>query len=82
MISVICVYNDHDVLDEYLLGSLEKQESSYELILVDNTPNKFKSAAEALNYGGNKANGKYIMFAHQDLELTSPGWLRENRKQF
>lgn len=47
------------------------QANDYELILIDNTKNKFKSAAEALNYGGNKAKGKYILFVHQDVDLSS-----------
>jgi hypothetical protein len=72
MISVVCVYNDPEVLNNYLLPSLKQQETSNELILVDNTHKQFKSAAEALNQGAKKATGKYLMFAHQDIELTSP----------
>ena len=77
MISIICVYNDKHILNEHLLNSLENQENDYELILVDNTPKKFKSAAEALNFGAKNTTGKYLMFLHQDLELSSPEWLQE-----
>jgi len=45
------------------------------LILIDNTQKKYKSAAEALNFGGKKAKGKYIMFIHQDIELEDNSWL-------
>lgn len=77
MISVVCVFNDRKILDECLLKSLEDQEVEYELILVDNTQNRYKSAAEALNYGGGKAQGEYIMFAHQDVDLCSSSFVRE-----
>ncbi|MDP3066981.1 MAG: hypothetical protein Q8N08_09620 [Methanobacteriaceae archaeon] len=80
MISVVCVYNDQNILDKYLLHSLKYQENSYELILLDNTQNQFKSAAEAPNYGGGQATGTYIMFIHQDLELGTRRWLEEAEK--
>lgn len=76
MISIVCVYNNKEILDDHLLKSLKKQSVDYELILVDNTENKFKSAAEALNYGGKKAKGKHIMFVHQDIDLSSDNWLK------
>lgn len=75
MISIVCVYNNKAILSSYLLKSLEIQISEYELILVDNTGGKFKSAAEALNYGGKLANNNYIIFIHQDMDLISPNWL-------
>lgn len=80
MISIVCVYNNGKILNDYLLKSLKNQTVDYELITVDNTRGKFKSAAEALNYGGEKANGKYIMFVHQDVDLSSNSWLEEVEK--
>jgi hypothetical protein len=77
MISIVCVYNDQEVLSNYLLKSLDLQISDYQLILVDNTSGIFKSAAEALNYGGKKAKNEYIMFVHQDMELRSQTWLED-----
>ena len=71
MISIICVYNNKEILENYLLKNLSTQSVEYELILIDNTNGKFKSAAEALNYGGKKANGNYLMFVHQDVDLCS-----------
>lgn len=47
---------------------------------MDNTESPFQSAAVALNSGGRRANGKYIMFVHQDVELLSPATLREMEK--
>lgn len=75
MISIVCVYNDGEILKNYLLKSLENQTVEFEFIKIDNTKNAFKSAAEVLNYGAKKANGKYIMFVHQDVDLSSRTWI-------
>ncbi|MCL4557896.1 MAG: glycosyltransferase family protein [Deltaproteobacteria bacterium] len=77
MISIICVYNNKDILENYLLKSLKTQTTKFELIPIDNTNYKFKSASKALNFGGEKANNKYIMFVHQDVELVSASWLQD-----
>lgn len=80
MISIIAVYNDKRALNEILLPGLKNQTAKFEVITLDNTKGQFKSLAEALNYGGKQANGEYIMFAHQDVELGSDLWL-ENTEQ-
>ncbi|MGD0950822.1 MAG: glycosyltransferase [Methanotrichaceae archaeon] len=77
MISVVCVYNNRQILEEYLLESLRSQTVDYELMLVDNTTGTFSSAAKALNYGGANAVGKYLMFVHQDVKLLSSTWLED-----
>jgi len=80
MISVVCVYNNESLLKDYLLNSLENQTVEFELIKIDNTRNRFRSAAEALNDGGKRAKGKYIMFVHQDVRLSSNSWLEDAEK--
>ena len=80
MFSVICVYNNKQILDDWLIKSLQNQTAKFELITIDNTQGQFKSAAEALNYGGKKATGKYLMFVHQDIDLSSGTWLEEVEK--
>ena len=77
MISVVCVYNNKKILEEFLVNSLKEQSGEYHLILVDNTQGRFSSAAQALNYGATQVNTDYIMFAHQDIELSSATWLTE-----
>jgi len=77
MISIVSVYNNRSLLEKYLLKSLKNQTIDFELILVDNTSGKFNSAAEALNYGGHKTKGKYLMFVHQDYDLVTNNWLDE-----
>jgi len=80
MISIVCVYNNEKIINEYLLKSLKNQTVNFELIALDNTKGKYQSAAEALNYGGTKAKGDYIMFVHQDVDLSSNSWLKEVEK--
>jgi GT2 family glycosyltransferase len=75
MISVICVYNNKAILDGCLLKGVNGQTAKHELILLDNTSGKFKSAAEALNQGASRAGGEYLMFVHQDVLLPSKEWL-------
>ncbi|MHC4545475.1 MAG: glycosyltransferase, partial [Planctomycetota bacterium] len=80
MLSIVVVYNDERALNEILLDGLKNQTVKYDLIALDNTKGSFKSAAEALNSGANKAKGKYIMFIHQDVELGSDSWLEDVEK--
>ncbi|MTK63822.1 MAG: family 2 glycosyl transferase [Methanobacterium sp.] len=77
MITVICVHNNQKILDDVLLKSLKQQNIEYELILIDNSDGKYKSAAEALNYGAKKAKNEIIMFVHQDVDLSYPNCLRD-----
>ena len=77
MFSVICVYNSKQILAEYLLKSLQQQDAEYELIQIDNTQGQFDSAAKALNWGAKGAKGRYLMFVHQDVQLSSVSWLRD-----
>jgi hypothetical protein len=75
MISIICVYNNRNIFKTHFLKSLDNQAVEFELIGLDNTKYQYRSAAEALNYGGGIAKGKYIMFAHQDISLLTEDWL-------
>ena len=80
MISVVCVYNNKNILNDYLLKSLKNQTVNFQLIILDGTEERYHSAAQALNHGGKKAIGKYIMFVHQDVHLCSNIWLEEVEK--
>ncbi|MBL7196670.1 MAG: family 2 glycosyl transferase [Candidatus Omnitrophica bacterium] len=80
MISIVCIYNNEIILQDWLLKSLKNQTAEFELIKIDNTKNRFKSAAETLNYGGRQVKGKYIMFVHQDVDLCSNSWLEDTEK--
>ena len=80
MISVICVYNNKRLLDDWLLKSLNNQSVKYELITLDNTSRQFKSAAQAYNHGGKKASGNHLMFVHQDVCLCPDSCL-ENTEE-
>lgn len=77
-ISIVCVYNNKEILENWLLKSLKKQTIEYELILLNSQDNQFQSAAVALNYGGSKATGKFIFFIHQDINLVNPQFLQKS----
>lgn len=73
--SVICVYNNQKILDNWLLTSLESEpDALYESILIDNRENHYSSAAAALNAGAERANGDYYIFVHQDVRLLGDSW--------
>lgn len=80
MFSVVVVYNRERELNRILLPSLKKQTVEYEYVPIDNTKGTYKSAAEALNFGGRQAKGKYIVFLHQDTELGSDTWMADTEK--
>lgn len=77
MISVISIVNNTSVAKEYLLKSLSRQRAKFQLFLVDNTNNVFKSASRANNVTSLKATGDYFMFIHQDVFLLSRNWFEE-----
>lgn len=76
MISIVGIYNNQELLNDYLLKSLKNQSVEYELILIDNRPQKLNSAAEALNNAAKNAKGEYIMFTHYDISFSDT-WLEE-----
>jgi len=82
MFSVICVYNDENKVNKYLLPSLKKQNMDFQLILIDNRNHQYSSAAKALNDSFKKTNtdSKYLMFVHQDIELPTEDWLQKAGK--
>jgi hypothetical protein len=77
MISIVCVYNKESIFTDALLSGLKNQTAAYELIALDNTAGRFRSAAEAYNFGGARARGEYIMFIHQDMWLATRTWLED-----
>jgi hypothetical protein len=72
--SIVCVYNDPDVLDGCLARSIREGLPSApqtELIAVDNRGNPFPSAGAALNHGARRAHNDVVVFVHQDVVLHS-----------
>lgn len=72
--SIVCVYNDPEVLDRCLArsvsaGMLSAPETQF--IAVDNRGNPFPSAGAALNHGARQARNDVVVFVHQDVVLHS-----------
>lgn len=80
MISIVCVYNDAEVLAARLLRSLGSQTSAPEIITVDNRDSRFHSASAALNWGAARAAGNWLLFAHQDVTLLADDWLARGER--
>jgi hypothetical protein len=76
-ISVICAYNNLKKLNDYLIPSLNRQTTPFELLSIDNTRGNLTSAPAILNATAKKAKYEYLMFAHQDVALDSNNWLVE-----
>lgn len=80
--SVICVYNDREMLEQMLLSGLENQSSDrYETVLINNQEQDYHSAAEALNTGAEQAVGDYYFFVHQDVKLLGNKWFETAKYQ-
>lgn len=77
MISVLSVISNKETAKQYLLKGLSNQDTRFQLILLDNTGSKYRSASQAYNFGITKATGEYIIFIHQDVFLPYSNWLRE-----
>lgn len=73
-VSIVCVYNDPDVLESCLARSIREHLSSApntEFIPIDNRGNPFSTAGGALNEGARRARHETIAFVHQDVVLHS-----------
>lgn len=67
----------------YLLPSLNKQRNcSYEILRIDNENNRYASAVEAFNSVLDQVKGDYILFTHQDMELTDELFLNKVETYF
>lgn len=82
MVSLICCYNRKEELDRLLLNSLKRQQTKYELILIDNTQRQYSSAAAALNVGAEKATGDIFAFVHQDIVFRNETALQNLVERF
>ena len=81
MISIICVYNNPELLIGNLLKGLSNQSVPYQFIGIPNISNTlFKKIPSALNYGANFAAGDYLAFIHQDVYLPNSDWLVNTEK--
>ena len=73
MISIVCVYNDKKILENYLLKSLRKQSSKYELITLDNTKGLFKSfyGRGSVNFIDKKKGRNLVTMRHYCKDVSA-----------
>lgn len=71
VISVVCVYNDPEVLAECLTASIAAlpDPDAVDFVPIDNVQHDFTTAGAALNHGASLARAKHVLFAHQDVYL-------------
>jgi hypothetical protein len=75
MFSLVSVFNNPVKLEARLRAGLARQQTPHQLICVDNRAGRFCGASAALNEGARQAEGEWIIFLHQDVELLGPDWL-------
>ena len=69
-ISIVIVYNNAEKLEE-AQNWIDKQSlaADIQVVALDNRDNRYPSAAMALNYGAEHAQGDFLVFMHQDVYL-------------
>lgn len=75
MVTIICIYNNEAQYHSFLVSSCELQKSEYQLIGIDNTFGKFKSAAGAYNSVLKDIMGDTVVFCHQDIAFSDEMFL-------
>ena len=73
-ISIVCVYNDSDVLESCLSRSVTAglgDAPQTEFLPVDNRNGEFPTAGAALNHAARLAHNAVVVFVHQDVILHS-----------
>lgn len=69
-ISIIVLKTDEKKYAECFRGIINQTiYEQIEIVCIDNTSGKFKSAASGLNYGASIAKGDIFIFMHQDVYL-------------
>ncbi len=81
MITVICCYNDKEMLEDFVCKSLARQSVECKRIFIDTRRLNFNSAASAYNslldnpqkYGVEVTD--YLVFTHQDIDFNESDFL-------
>lgn len=66
-LTIICVYNNKNILNTMLLESLNHQNVKSKTLLFDNSDNYYSSAAKAYSDLIETVQSKYVLFVHQDI---------------
>lgn len=67
--TVVCVYNNKDILNNNLLRSLESERIPIKTVLIDNCNHKFSSMAQAYNWAIARIDTPWVIMSHQDISF-------------
>lgn len=84
MIHLFCIWNRNEVLQKMLISSIKNQIADYELHLIDNSDNRYASAAIAYNEEVGKSQLQHddcLVFLHQDIGFIESNTLLNFEKQ-
>ena len=67
-LSIVCINNNDNILNQYLIPSVQKQLNvKYELLILDSCKNLYSGAREAFNGVLSDLKGQYVVFVHNDF---------------
>lgn len=75
-VTIVCCLNDRERYERELVQTLTEQTENYVLIGIDNKGNMFSSCSSAYNSVLSEITTPYVIFAHQDILLSSPETLK------
>lgn len=81
MISIIICSRNNTIQEDFLLNIERTIECEYELIVINNSENKY-SIFEAYNNGLERSRGEIICFVHEDVKFHSSGWGKKIIQKF
>ena len=65
----VCVFNNASILNAFTKQSLKNMDGDFDIILIDNTDNKYESMSAAYNSIIGSIQTKWVFFLHQDINV-------------
>ena len=75
-LTIVTCYNNKTMLNE-LIKSINSQNCKCNIILIDNTDNKYKSCSEAFNKVMCEVKTRFVLFVHQDVIFDKKDMLEQ-----
>lgn len=74
--SIICIYNDQEQIDNIFMRGYNEQNNTCELVLINNINHDYKSAVDGILEGLKQATNDVILIMHQDILLLGKNELK------